>query len=36
VLCGCHHKAHHEGTITIRGRAPDQLVFETPVRPARD
>ena len=36
VLCDGHHVALHEGTITIRGRAPDQLVFGTPLRPARD
>ena len=36
VLCDCHHVALHEGTITIRGRAPDQLVFGTPLGPARD
>jgi len=36
VLCDGHHKRHHEGVITISGRAPDQLVFETPLRPARD
>ena len=36
VLCDCHHKQHHDGVISISGRAPDQLVFETPLRPARD
>ena len=36
VLCDGHHVALHEGTITIRGRAPGQLVFGTPLRPARD
>jgi 5-methylcytosine-specific restriction endonuclease McrA len=36
VLSDCHHKQHHEGVISIRGRAPDQLVFETPLSPARD
>jgi hypothetical protein len=28
LLCGPHHRAHHEGKLLIRGRAPDQLVFE--------
>jgi hypothetical protein len=36
VLCDGHHKLHHDGMITIRGQAPDQLVFETPLSPARD
>jgi hypothetical protein len=36
VLCDGHHKLLHEGVITIRGRAPDQLVFGTPLSPARD
>jgi hypothetical protein len=28
TLCGAHHRAHHEGRLLIRGRAPDELVFE--------
>jgi hypothetical protein len=36
VLCDGHHKRHHEGVITLRGRAPDQLAFETALSPARD
>ncbi len=27
VLCSGHHKLHHAGLLSIRGRAPDQLVF---------
>jgi hypothetical protein len=27
VLCGGHHKRHHDGFITIGGSAPDQLTF---------
>ena len=36
VLCDCHHKGLHDGVISISGRAPDQLVFDTPLSPARD
>ena len=28
LLCDAHHTQHHEGVISIAGRAPDQLVFE--------
>jgi hypothetical protein len=28
TLCGAHHRGHHEGKLLIRGRAPDELVFE--------
>lgn len=28
VLCSGHHISHHDGALGIRGRAPDQLVFE--------
>jgi hypothetical protein len=27
VLCGGHHQLHHDGFLTIEGRAPDQLRF---------
>jgi 5-methylcytosine-specific restriction endonuclease McrA len=30
TLCGAHHRAHHEGKLLIRGRAPHDLVFEHP------
>ena len=30
VMCDGHHKQVHDGIITIRGRAPDRLVFEMP------
>ena len=28
LLCDAHHTQHHEGVISVAGRAPDQLVFE--------
>jgi hypothetical protein len=28
VLCSAHHRAHHDGHLTISGTAPDQLRFE--------
>jgi hypothetical protein len=28
TLCGAHHRAHHDGKLVIRGRAPDHVVFE--------
>lgn len=29
ILCDGHHKQHHDGVLTIGGRAPDQLTFHT-------
>ncbi|MBL0219546.1 MAG: HNH endonuclease [Myxococcales bacterium] len=31
LLCDAHHLQLHEGVISIRGTAPDNLVFELPL-----
>ena len=31
LLCDGHHKMLHDGVLSIRGRAPDQLVFDLPL-----
>ena len=36
TLCAFHHqRGVHEGTVAVRGRAPDALVFELGTRPGR-
>ncbi len=36
LLCDGHHKLLHDGVLSIRGTAPDQLVFDLPLSPGGD